>query len=119
MELHLSGVKVPRLGSLHDRIYREYLTKRAVKKVNQTKVVAQAAIAVANMSKTPKETVEAIVHAFSDYVNMELYLENVRTETEQMMRDEYEYWKKSRPKVNISKDGKSLSLSMSSLKPSQ
>lgn len=117
MELHLSGVKVPKLGSIHDKLYREYLTKRALKEVNKNKVMAQAAIAMANVSKTPRETVQAVIDAFSDYVNMELFLENVKYETEQILRDEYEFWRKVRPKIKINKDGKGATLSVSSLKP--
>jgi hypothetical protein len=117
MELYVSGVKVPTLGSFQDKVLRQFLTKRAVREVNKNKVVALSAVAMANMSKTPSETVKEILHAFSDYVNMELFLENVREETELMMRDEYEFWRKVRPKINISKDGKGASLSVSSLKP--
>lgn len=29
MKLHLSGVKLPRLGSLQDRVYREYMFREA------------------------------------------------------------------------------------------
>src|SRR5579859_6380867 len=39
MKLHLSGVKVPKLGSLHDRLYREYLTKENELEAEKMKIV--------------------------------------------------------------------------------
>lgn len=117
MELYVGGTPLPKLGSMKDRVLREFLTKRAIKEVNKHKVVALSGIAMANMSKTPDATVRELVGAYSTFVSMELFLDNVIEDAEQMMSDEYQFWKKVRPKINISKDGKSATLSVSSLKP--
>jgi hypothetical protein len=115
--LHTSGVKVPTLGSPQDRVLRAFLTNKAVKEVNKSKALVLGAIAMANTSKTPEATVRSILSSFNDYVSSELFLDKVLEDTEQIMRDEYEFWRKVRPKVNISNDGKSATLSVSSLKP--
>lgn len=113
----MSGVKLSPLGSSRDKVMRDYLSKRSFKEVQKHRVVALAAVATANMSKTPQETVTDILKSFSTYVGMEMFLDRMVEDTEQLMKDEYEFWRKVRPKVNISKDGKSAALSMASLKP--
>lgn len=116
--MHLSGVQVPPLGSPQDRLFRAFLTKRAVKEVYKHKIFALSAVATAGMLKDSSGMAKAILDAFDNYSNMEHYLENVKAEYEISMKDEYEFWKNSRPKVNISKDGKA-SLSLSTLIPKQ
>lgn len=39
MKLHLSGVKVPKLGSLQDKVYRQYMTKESQLEVEKMKLV--------------------------------------------------------------------------------
>lgn len=117
MELHVSGVKVPPLGSMQDRIYRDFLTRRSYKEVTKNRIVTLAAIATANMSKSPKALLDDLLNTYSDYMNLEMFMETVKQETETMMKEEFEFWRKVRPKINISKDGKGASLSVESLKP--
>jgi hypothetical protein len=118
MELFISGVKLSPLGSYKDRVMREFLNKRALKEVYKHKVIALSGIGASAMLQNPKQLVDQIFEAFDNYSNMEIYLENVKQELETSMREEYEFWKDSRPKVNISKDGKA-SLSVSSMIPSK
>jgi len=115
MELHVSGVEVPKLGSAKDKILRHYLIKKASKEVSKNKVMAFMALAVANLSKSPQKTLDEILRTWNDYVNQELYLEAVNEQQETDMREEFEFWRKISPKVNIRKDG-GLELSVSSLK---
>ena len=116
MELYIAGVKLSPLGSYRDRVMREFLSKRAVKEVYKHKVVALAAVAATAGLQNPETHAKRVLDAFDNYSNMEIYLEAVKQEQEISMREEYEFWKNSRPKLNIGKD-KGLSLSVSSLIP--
>lgn len=116
----MSGVEVPPLGSLKDRVLRAYLLKQAHKEVIKNKVFAHAAICLASLSGNPKGVADDIISAWGDYMNLEMYLESTNEKIVETMKEEYEYWKKVRPKLNISKgkDG-GISLSMESLKPAK
>ena len=103
MELYVSGVKVPKLGSLQDRILRNYLTKRASREVGKNKLLAQIATAVGGESK---EWSSAISRIWSDYVNMEFFLEGADDEREADMKNQFEYWTKVKPVIVKDKDGK-------------
>lgn len=116
MKLHLSGVKVPPLGSYKDKIYRDYLTKQGLKEVYKHKVLALSAIALSAGLQNAEAQARQVIEAFDNYSNMEMFLDRVKEELETTMREEYEFWKDSRPKINISKDGKP-SLSVSTLIP--
>jgi hypothetical protein len=62
MKLHLSGVKVPKLNSLHDRVYREYLTKENQLEAEKMKLVMLCA------ATTPTFTDVAKAREWSDRV---------------------------------------------------
>ena len=40
MDLHLSGIKVPKLGSVQDRVYRQFLDRKTKKEVTKNKLMA-------------------------------------------------------------------------------
>jgi hypothetical protein len=54
MKLHLSGMKVPPLGSLHDRIYREYMTKESQLEVEKMKMSMLTALTNPNIADPNK-----------------------------------------------------------------
>lgn len=102
MELFVSGVKVPRLGSYADRMAREYLIKRASKEVYLNKIIAQIA---QNTAGTSKEISQAVTNSWNEYVNHAFFLEDKKQQRENDMQDEYKFWKKIKPKLKISKTG--------------
>lgn len=113
----MTGVEVPKLGSIKDIVLRQYLLKKAQKEVNKTKLIAMSGLGTAHTARN-KELAEGILSIFNDYLNQELYLESVKQEAEQDMKDEYEqYWKQVRPKIKIGKGKDKTTLSMGSLKP--
>ena len=116
IELFASGVKVPPLGSLQDKILRQYQLKKAFKEVSKQKAIVLGLIAVAGANKASKSVLELVLSTFDDYSSQELYLERALEEMEKDMRQELEFWKLTKPKVSKGKDGK-LELSIGSLKP--
>jgi hypothetical protein len=103
MELYVSGVAVPKLGSLQDRLARQYLARRADKEVAKNKVLAMAAVASGgpDNDKWAKE----VSSVFGNYVNLELFLEGEVEKQERDMQREFEYWKTVKPTVVKGKDG--------------
>lgn len=98
----MSGVEVPPLGTLKDKIARQYLAKRASKEVALNKLLAQIALSGSPGSDQWNKTVSS---TFNNYVNMELYLEGEVEKREEDMRASFEYWRKVRPTAKIEKDG--------------
>lgn len=101
MELYVSGVEVPKLGSSKDIVLREYLVYKANKEVTKNKIFVQSALVAASEHQ---EIQKKLTGTWNDYVNMELYLEEQKVELERSMQEEYTYWKTVKPK--ISKDEK-------------
>jgi len=99
----VSGVAVPKLGSLQDRLARQYLARRSDKEIAKYKLLAMAAVGVGgpNNDKWGKE----VSSVFSNYVNLELFLEGEVEKREMDMQKEFEYWKTIKPTVVKGKDG--------------
>jgi hypothetical protein len=93
MELHLSGVKVPKLGSLHDRVYREYMTKKSQLEVERTKFHMFNALTNPTIGDAGKarEWSEKIKRIWSNYLALEYGVEVPEyAEREIQMREYYE-----------------------------
>lgn len=103
VDLYLSGVKVPKLGSSQDIVLRKFLTNRSSKEVYLNKLLARTAL---NTSEGKKELIDDVTSSWNDYVNLVFYLENTKEEKTKEMMEEYEVWKKIMPKVKLGKDGK-------------
>lgn len=103
MELYVSGVEVPKLGSLKDRMLRQYLARKANKEIALNKMLAQ----IASASGGPGNDAwhKSISSTFNNYVNMELYLEGEIEKREDSMMQDFEYWKTVKPVAIIGKDG--------------
>jgi len=97
-------------------VLREYLVKRAQKEINQNKITALSAMLMAS-GPDAKRAQDAMSKAWSSYVESALFIEDLSYQQEQDLMEEYEYWKNVKPKVNIEKGGKNVSLSVSSLTP--
>lgn len=104
MELYFSGVSIPRLGSIKDFVLRDYLVKQARKEVHKNQLMAYSAMAMAALVKS-KELQGAILKTWNDYLNLEMFMEGQKEQEELDMREEYEFWKSVKPKLNIGKDG--------------
>lgn len=98
MELFVSGVKVPKLGSYADRMARDYLIKRASKEVYRDKLLVQIA---QNTAGDSKEISQHIVNTWNDYVGFAYFMDDKKYQKEVDMRKEYDFWKKVRPKLKL------------------
>lgn len=103
MELYVSGVEVPKLGSLKDVMARQYLARRANKEIALNKMLAQ--IASSNGGAGNTEWHKSISSTFNNYVNMALYLEGEVEKREEDMQEQFKYWKTIKPVAIIGKDG--------------
>lgn len=102
MELYVSGVKIPKLGSSKDIVLREFLIYKANKEVTKNKIFVQTALVTAAQHT---EIQRKLTDTWNDYVNMELYLEEQKVEMERSMQEEYAYWKTVKPKVTKDAEG--------------
>lgn len=102
MELYVSGVQVPKLGSSKDIVLRDYLIYKANKEVTKNKIFVQSSLVTA---AAHPEIQKRLTETWNDYVNMELYLEEQRVEMERSMQEEYAYWKTVKPKVTTDAKG--------------
>ncbi len=101
MKLHVSGVKVPKLGSIQDRVMRDFLTKQANKEIYKTKLLAQLAIS----NSKNKEASDEVMETWNNYVNLEAFLEDQSKQRVMDMQEEYAYWKTTKPKLRRTEKG--------------
>lgn len=106
MKLHLSGVKVPKLGSLHDRIYREYLIKEAqleAKKAEMLMLMVLTNPSIEDPNKR-RDWVKSVQEIWTKYLSLLLNVEiPEHTQKELEMMDYYQNVVKP-AKLNIFKD---------------
>jgi phenylacetate-coenzyme A ligase PaaK-like adenylate-forming protein len=110
MKMHMSGLKVPRLGSIHDKIYRQYLTKESQKESKKIQLLALSVINTGNFSTQQgyDEWGSKIKKLFNAYLSLEYGIElPEQTEKELEMMEYYESTVKHlRPKLHIGADGR-------------
>ncbi len=119
MKLHVSGVKVPRLGSVEDRVIRQYLTKEAQKETKKAQLLALIAINSAQTTdqNEASEWLNKVRKIFNVYLGLEYGVEiPEQTEIEVKMSNYYEKVVK-KMKLKLSKDGTGQ-LVVSGLQPS-
>ena len=61
----LSGIKVPKLGTIQDRVLRAFMQKKVGQEIAVTRLLAQVAIAGGNGDKS---WTRAISNVFNDYI---------------------------------------------------
>ena len=119
MRLHTSGVKVPRLGTVQDRVLRNYLTKEAGLEISRTKfTMLQAMMAPEFKSDNARSTwMDEIKDTWDTYLSR-LLLYDIPKETpkEAMLKD---YYASVISKISpvITKDKKTGALSVSGIDP--
>jgi hypothetical protein len=100
----VSGVDVPKLGSIKDVIARQYLARQASKEISIVKLIAHVA-----SSNDPSDSwKKSIGSMFADYVNLALFLDTEVDRREEEMQKDFEHWRKVRPTIVVSKDKKSI-----------
>lgn len=109
MKLYVSGVPVPKLGSLHDRIIGQYLVKEAQK---ESKKILLTSLLVANtIDAQDAESASAwekkVRRIYNQYLELEFGIEiPEQTEKETQMLEYYsEVVKGMRPTLKRNKDG--------------
>ena len=103
MELFVSGVKVPKLGSLQDVIARQYLVKKAQKEITLNKLQAQMAM-VSNPNPESGWS-NTISQMWNSYVNTACYMEDEVHLREEEMQLEFEHWKTIKPVMYKDENG--------------
>jgi hypothetical protein len=92
MKLHLSGVKVPKLGSLHDRVYREYMTRESQLEAEKMKLVMMQTITNPSFddSGRARQWTENVKKVWTNYLSLQYGLEiSEHNEKELHMLDYY------------------------------
>jgi len=107
MELYISGVQVPKLGSWLDTLSRAHLVQKQDKEAALASILAQVAVALA------PEKLTSINSAWKRFLNHSFFLESREENKELEMRKELDEVKEM--KISISKD-KSGKLVLSGLK---
>lgn len=91
MRLHLSGVTVPRLGSVQDRVIRQFMSKESEKEVKKTNLLALLVVNSGNAS-TPSDLEkweEKVKNVFTDYMELELGYKLPETNKKEMEMLDY------------------------------
>ena len=93
MQLHLSGVCLPKLGSLQDRMYRQYLNKVSLKELEKSKFEVRLASFVASLlsgsSNLRREEVQNLNKAWSSYAKTLFNLDSEEETSEESRMQEY------------------------------
>lgn len=109
MKLHLSGVKLPKLGSLKDRVYREYLVKETQLEAKKGEVLMLMALTNPSIDdpKRRREWGSTIRKIWTQYVSLLLNIEiPEKTDKEIEMMEFYQnVVKPSKPKLFRDKTG--------------
>lgn len=109
MKLHLSGVKVPKLGSLHDRIYREYMTKESQLEAEKMKLVMMTTMMTPTFDDAgrAREWSEKIKTIWSSYLALQYCVEiPEKNEREMEMLEYYStVVKHLKPTIEKTKEG--------------
>lgn len=112
-KLHLRGVKVPKLGSLQDRVYREIVmheNQLEAKKMQFLMLLTVTNPAIGDDSKR-REWTGSVQAIWKEYVGLLMNVEipAVSAEDEKMMQYYSEVVKKLKPKA-VAKKGKDRSM---------
>lgn len=77
MKLHVSGVKVPKLGTMQDRVMREYLYKTAQLEIKRTEFMMLAALTGPNLlnPNDKRSWASSISKSWRQYMSLEYNLE--------------------------------------------
>ena len=101
MKLHVSGVKVPKLGSIQDRIIRQHLTKESEKETKKTQLLALLVVNSIPFNNQQAATAweGKVKKIWKEYLGLELGLEI----PEQDEKDEalMEYYLKTVKKLKL------------------
>jgi hypothetical protein len=115
MKLYVSGVKVPPLFSLQDRVIREYFTRQEQLESKKQEMMMLLALTSPNIQDPAKgrEWSELVKNSWTQYLGA---LFNVKvdemSDKEKEMREYYEaYMKNSKITLHVDKKKKSLSVS--------
>ena len=103
MELYVSGVSVPKLGSIQDVIARKYLVKKAQKDVYLNRLTAQIA---SGIGAGDSKWLKSITEMWNNYVGLAFYMESEIEQREEHMRAEYDLIKDLKPVMFKDKDGR-------------
>ena len=109
MKLHLSGVKMPKLGSMQDRVYREYLTREVELEAKKGELIMLQTLTNPSFDDPSKrrEWGSTVKRIWNQYLSLLLNVEwEEKTEKEIQMMEYYEtVMKNSKLKLSRSKDG--------------
>jgi hypothetical protein len=109
MKLHLSGVKVPKLGSLQDRVYREYLTKDNQLEAEKMKMIMMMTMTTPSFNDSAKarDWHDKVKGIWSNFLALQFNVEiPEHTEKEIQMLEYYEtVVKHLRPRLEKTKEG--------------
>lgn len=93
MKLHLSGIEVPKLGSLKDRVYRDYLTKENQLEAEKAKLLMLVALTNPTISDPNKarDWSGKVKKIWADYLALQFNTDMpVKNEKEAQMAEYYE-----------------------------
>lgn len=106
MKLHLSGVKLPKLGSIQDRIYRDYLVKEAQLEAKKTEMVMLMTLTNPTIQDPAKyrEWSGSIKGLWTQYLSMLLNVELPEHTKKEVEMLEYYQNTMKHAKLKLSKD---------------
>lgn len=117
MKLHLSGVKLPKLGTVKDRIYRDYLVKEAQLEAKKTEMVMLMALTNPTIQDPAKhrEWASAIKEIWTQYLSLLLNVEMPEHTKKEVEMLEYYQSVMKHSKLKLFKDKKTGKLQVSGI----
>lgn len=93
MKLHLSGVKLPKLGTLQDRVYRDYLTRETRASLNRDEFLMMTALTNPKIEDPAKQRqwLSSIKEMWTRYVSASFGIEFTQKDAQDLkLREFYE-----------------------------
>ena len=114
MELHFQGVKLPKLGSIQDRIYRQYMDKQVQREVTKDRLTMLSTLTSPQISDQNKWSLwkKDIGGIWNQYLGLSFHME-IPTEEDQDKKLLEFYEKVVKPaSIKMHKDRKTGKLSL-------
>jgi hypothetical protein len=106
MKLHLSGVKLPKLGTIQDRVYRDYMVKEAHLEAKKTEMIMLMALTNPDIEDPNKrrEWSDTVKSLWTKYLSLLLNVEIPEATEQEMQMMEYYQTVVRKAKLTMYKD---------------
>lgn len=119
MRLHTAGVKVPKLGTMHDRVLRNYLTKESALEISKMRFTMLQTMVTPDLKSEQAKTawLDEVKQSWDSYLSALLLYELPKEAPKDKLLREYYENVIAKIKPVITKDKKTGNLSVTGIDP--